>query len=47
VDAVRWALLGTSAPGPEALLSVLSTVVLFVTGLLFFRRAERLFADRI
>jgi lipopolysaccharide transport system permease protein len=47
VDGVRWALLGTPAPGPRALLSVLSTLVLFTTGLFFFRRTERYFADRI
>ena len=47
VDAVRWALLGTPAPGAEVLLSVLSTLTMFTTGVLFFRHAERYFADRI
>jgi lipopolysaccharide transport system permease protein len=47
VDVARWALLGTSAPGAEGLVSLASTGLLLATGLVFFRRAERQFADRI
>jgi lipopolysaccharide transport system permease protein len=47
IDLVRWAMLGVPLPVTPALISLASTVVLLVTGVLFFRRAERLFADRI
>ncbi len=47
VELVRWTLLGTAAPGVEALASLASTVVLLAGGVAFFRRTERQFADRI
>lgn len=47
VDAVRWVILGTPAPFSHLLISLGSTGVLLATGLVFFRRAERQFADRI
>lgn len=48
IGAVRWALLGVPAPSAAVMLiSLGSTVVFFVTGVLFFRHAERQFADRI
>jgi lipopolysaccharide transport system permease protein len=47
IDAVRWALLGTPLPGTPALISLGSVVVMTITGLMFFRWAERQFADRI
>jgi lipopolysaccharide transport system permease protein len=45
VEGFRWALLGTSPPGPMIALSVLVALVLQVTGALYFRRMERTFAD--
>ena len=48
VEGFRWSLLGT--PGPTPGLLVVSTVtaaLVLVTGLLYFRRMERLFADVI
>jgi lipopolysaccharide transport system permease protein len=46
VEGFRWALLGTqSTVGPLVLLSSLVVSVLLVTGLLYFRRMERTFAD--
>jgi lipopolysaccharide transport system permease protein len=47
IDTVRWALLGTQAPGTTALISLGAVAVMITTGLMFFRWAERQFADRI
>jgi len=43
----RWSLLGAPWPGWPLLVSFGSAVVLLVTGLAYFRRAERTFADVI
>ena len=47
VDGFRWALLGAAAPGPELAVSASSLVLLLLGGTWYFRRAERVFADRI
>jgi lipopolysaccharide transport system permease protein len=47
VDGFRWSLLGTPAPGPEHLVSLLSGAVILLLGLIYFRAAERSFADVI
>jgi ABC-type polysaccharide/polyol phosphate export permease len=48
IGVVRWALLGVPAPGGGVLLVSFGTTLLLVaSGLVFFRRAERQFADRI
>ncbi len=48
VEGFRWALLGTgSAPGPLMAVSVLASVALLVSGLFYFRRMERTFADKV
>jgi homopolymeric O-antigen transport system permease protein len=47
IDGLRWALLGATAPGPELAVSVASLLVLLVGGVWYFRRVERIFADRI
>ncbi len=47
IDGFRWALLGTEPPGPEIVVSIAVTAVLLVTGLAYFRRTERTFADVI
>jgi lipopolysaccharide transport system permease protein len=48
VEGFRWALLGSAAP-PTALLagSALTTSLLLASGLVVFRRLERLFADQV
>ncbi len=47
VELTRWSLLGTELVGRDVLVSSATTAVLLVGGLLFFRRTERHFADRI
>ncbi len=47
VDGFRWALLGKSAPEATIWISVLVTLVVLVSGLYYFRRMERTFADTI
>lgn len=48
VEGFRWALLGTrTAPGPIVLVSVLATIIVLVTGALYFRRMEKTFADTV
>lgn len=46
VEGFRWALLGTdTAPGPIIAVSALVSVTIFLSGLFYFRRMERTFAD--
>jgi len=49
VEGFRWALLGTTAAAPINLLMISTAVslVVLVTGLFYFRRMERLFADMV
>jgi len=46
VEGFRWALLGVeTGPGPMMLVSALVALVVLVTGLFYFQRMERTFAD--
>jgi len=46
VEGFRWALLGTdTAPGPVILVSSLAALILVISGLFYFRRTEKSFAD--
>jgi lipopolysaccharide transport system permease protein len=45
VDGFRWALLGGHPPGVTVAVSTAATAVVLVTGLFYFRRTERTFAD--
>jgi lipopolysaccharide transport system permease protein len=48
VNGFRWALLGVgSPPGVDMAVSVTVAVILLVSGLFFFKRTERLFADMV
>jgi lipopolysaccharide transport system permease protein len=47
VEGFRWALVGGPAPGPTIAASTAVVIVLLVTGVVFFRRAEGTFADVI
>jgi lipopolysaccharide transport system permease protein len=45
VEGFRWSILGAEAPHPYAYLSFTLALVLFLTGLLYFRKVERVMAD--
>jgi lipopolysaccharide transport system permease protein len=48
INGFRWALLGAPSPiGMGLLISTVAAIVLFATGLVYFRRMERTFADLI
>lgn len=48
VDGFRWALLGTTAPAPSVIaVSAIVVALLFVLGMIYFRRMERTMADWI
>jgi lipopolysaccharide transport system permease protein len=48
VEGFRWALLGTdTTPGPIITVSTLVALMLLVSGVFFFRRMEKTFADVI
>lgn len=48
IEGFRWAILGSPMPSASMFLASCSTaVILFVTGIFYFRRMERTFADRI
>lgn len=48
IEGFRWALLGTqTAPGPMIWVSAAVSVLILVSGLFYFRRMERTFADMI
>ncbi len=49
VEGFRWALLGIeeSAPGPMLLVSTIIAVIVLITGVIYFRRMERQFADMV
>jgi len=46
LDGFRWALLGVNdAPGPIVYVSSMAAVLIFISGLYYFRRMEKTFAD--
>ena len=47
IDGFRWSVLGTPSPGWTAVVSAFSAAVLLATGLYYFRRMEKGFADII
>jgi len=48
VEGFRWALLGTGrAPGTLLTVSVVATLAIFLSGIYYFRRLERTFADSV
>jgi ABC-type polysaccharide/polyol phosphate export permease len=47
IDATRWALLDAPWPGSRLLVSLISTLVIFVGAVFYFQAAERRFADVI
>jgi lipopolysaccharide transport system permease protein len=47
VEGFRWALIGTNPPSLMIGLSTIVSILLFVTGLFYFRRMEKNFADLV
>jgi lipopolysaccharide transport system permease protein len=47
IDGMRWALLDGPSPGPQLAVSLVSLVVILIFGTVWFRTAERVFADTI
>jgi lipopolysaccharide transport system permease protein len=48
VEGFRWAILGTSAsPGPTVAVSSVVALLMLITGMFYFRRMERTFADMV
>jgi lipopolysaccharide transport system permease protein len=47
VEGFRWTILGKPTPGPMLLVSLLTIAALLVTGLFYFRRMEKSFADLV
>jgi lipopolysaccharide transport system permease protein len=45
IEGFRWSLLGTSPPGPLLIVSVVIVLVVLITGVYYFRRTEKSFAD--
>src|SRR6266545_533711 len=45
IESFRWALLGSTPPGPMLAASFVMAVVVLVSGAFYFRRMERSFAD--
>jgi lipopolysaccharide transport system permease protein len=47
IQGFRWALLGGPPPGELFIVSVVMVMLLFISGLFYFRRMERTFADMV
>ncbi len=47
IQGFRWAVMGGNPPGELFIVSIIMVVLLFVSGLYYFRRMERTFADTI
>jgi lipopolysaccharide transport system permease protein len=47
IDSFRWALLGGDAPILSVALAAVTSAIVFFSGLIYFRRVERTFADVI
>ena len=49
IDGFRWSIIGKSVEFylPGFLLSIFLTIILFVVGIIYFRKTEKTFADRI
>ena len=45
IEGFRWALLGTTPPGPMILVSAVAALALLISGAMYFRRMEKTFAD--
>ena len=47
VEGFRWAMLGSQPPGPMLAVSAAISILLLISGMYYFRRMERTFADMV
>jgi lipopolysaccharide transport system permease protein len=47
IQGFRWAIMHEAPPGELFIISIIMVIILFVSGLFYFRRMERTFADTI
>ncbi len=47
IEGFRWSLLGTEPPGSLIAISVIIVIVILISGVFYFRRSEKTFADVI
>jgi lipopolysaccharide transport system permease protein len=47
IQGFRWAIMGGDPPGELFIVSIVIVMILFISGLFYFRRMERTFADMI
>lgn len=47
IQGFRWALLGGTPPGELLIISAVMVIVIFISGLYYFRRMEKTFADTV
>jgi len=47
IQGFRWALLGTEPPGILLAISIVIVIILLISGLFYFRRMEKTFADMV
>ncbi len=47
IQGFRWVLLGSNPPDKLMVVSVIMVIVLFISGMFYFRRMERYFADMV
>jgi lipopolysaccharide transport system permease protein len=47
IQGFRWAIMNGDPPGELFIISIIMVLVLFISGLFYFRRMERTFADTI
>jgi lipopolysaccharide transport system permease protein len=47
IQTFRWAIMGSDPPGILFIMSIIIVIILFISGLFYFRRMERTFADMI
>jgi lipopolysaccharide transport system permease protein len=47
IQGFRWAIMGSDPPGILFVMSIIMVIILFISGLFYFRRMERTFADMI
>jgi lipopolysaccharide transport system permease protein len=47
IEGFRWTLLGSNAPGAVVVVSAAIAVAILISGAMYFRRMQRVFADEV